>query len=256
MSDVTTAAPPLDNRWNANASFWIQIIREHRDRYRNELTDPAMLSAIGPPDKLTVLDAGCGEGYLSRRLAREGATVTGLDSSSSLIEAARQQNLSERLPITFDIGSVDALPYPDDLFDLVVCNHLMNDLREPSGSIREFGRVLRSGGRLVILMLHPCFYNNHAARAESTNGILASAYFETRSIEQAFEVDGLTSPVANIAWFRPLEYYTEHLRESGFAITSMTEPHPSQAQLAADAWWRTGFTRPLFMLITAELRAT
>jgi hypothetical protein len=130
----------------------------------------------------------------------------------------------------------------------------MNDLQDPAGPIHEFARVVRSGGRLVILMLHPCFYNRHAERAQATNGLLASSYFETRSIEQPFEVDGLTSPAAVVAWFRPLEYYTEQLRQAGFVITSLTEPHPSADQIEADPWWRNGFTRPLFMLLTAELR--
>src|SRR5882762_10163043 len=81
MSDTTTEILP--SRWDANASFWVQIIREHRDKYRNELTDRAMLKAIGEPAGLAVLDAGCGEGYLSRILASNGATVTGVDSSAS-----------------------------------------------------------------------------------------------------------------------------------------------------------------------------
>jgi len=251
MTDAATKALP--SRWDTNASYWVQIIREHRDRYRNELTDPAMLKAIGEPAGMTVLDAGCGEGYLARILARRGATVTGVDSSAKLIEAARIQTLAETLPVTFDIASVDELPYTDDTFDLVVCNHLVNDLYDPSKPISEFARVLRSGGRLIILMLHPCFYNKHAERDQATNGLIASSYFETRSIEQAFEVDGLRSPVANSAWFRPLEYYTEELRKSGFVITGLTEPHPSVEQVQADSWWRKGFTRPLFMLLTAQL---
>jgi 2-polyprenyl-3-methyl-5-hydroxy-6-metoxy-1,4-benzoquinol methylase len=82
MSDMTAQAPPLDSRWDANAAFWVQIMREHRDRYRNELTNPAVLQAIGPTDGLRVLDAGCGEGYLARLLARKGASVTGIDSSA------------------------------------------------------------------------------------------------------------------------------------------------------------------------------
>ncbi len=72
------------------------------------------------------------------------------------------------------------------------------------------------------------------------------------SIEQVFEVGSLTSPVANTAWFRPLEFYTEELRKSGFAITSLTEPHPSPEQVRKDGFWRKGFTRPLFMLIAAQ----
>ena len=102
-------------------------------------------------------------------------------------------------------------------------------------------------------MLHPCFYNKHAEREQTTNGLIAASYFDTRSIEQAFEVDGLRSPVANTAWFRPLEFYTEELRKSGFVITSLTEPHPSPEQVQADNWWRKGFTRPLFMLLVAQL---
>jgi SAM-dependent methyltransferase len=251
MSDITTDTHP--SPWDTNASFWVQIIREHRDKYRNELTDPAMLKAIGPAEDLTVLDAGCAEGYLSRILASSGATVTGVDSSARLIEAARTHNITSSLPLSFDVASVDELPYADDTFDLVVCNHLLNDLYDPSKPISEFARVLRSGGRLVILMLHPCFYNKHAERHQATNGMIASSYFEIRNIEQPFEVDGLTSPAANTAWFRPLEFYTEELRKSGFVITSLTEPHPSLEQVKADSWWRKGFTRPLFMLLIAQL---
>lgn len=184
-------------------SFWVQIIREHRDKYRNELTDPAMLRAIGDPGGLAVLDAGCGEGYLSRKLARQGATVTGIDFSANLIEAARAKSLNDTLSVSFDVGTVDDLPYENEAFDLVVCNHLMNDLRDPSKAITQFSRVLRTGGRLIILMVHPCFYNRHAERDQATNGLLASSYFDVRSIEQNFEVDGLTSPAANTAWFRP-----------------------------------------------------
>jgi 2-polyprenyl-3-methyl-5-hydroxy-6-metoxy-1,4-benzoquinol methylase len=247
-----TATEELPNRYDANASFWVQIIREHRDRYRNELTDPAMLHAIGEPAGLEILDAGCGEGYLSRILAKKGANATGIDSSTKLIEAARSQNLADVLSVSFDIGSVDDLPYPDSAFDLVVCNHLVNDLFDPRKPISEFARVLRSSGRLIILMLHPCFYNKHAERDQATNGMIASSYFDIRSVEQTFQVGGLTSPAANIAWFRPLEFYTEELRKSGFAITSLTEPHPSREQWRTDDWWRKGFTRPLFMLMTAQ----
>jgi 2-polyprenyl-3-methyl-5-hydroxy-6-metoxy-1,4-benzoquinol methylase len=201
---------------------------------------------------LEILDAGCGEGYLSRILAKKGANATGIDSSTKLIEAARSQNLADVLSVSFDIGSVDDLPYPDSAFDLVVCNHLVNDLFDPSKPISEFARVLRSSGRLIILMLHPCFYNKHAERDQATNGMIASSYFDIRSVEQTFQVGGLTSPAANIAWFRPLEFYTEELRKSGFAITSLTEPHPSPEQWRTDSWWRKGFTRPLFMLLTAQ----
>jgi SAM-dependent methyltransferase len=171
-----------------------------------------------------------------------------------LIKAARSHELTGKLPVSFDVGTVDSLPYDADSFDLVLCNHLMNDLQDPAQSLKEFARVLRAQGRVVILMLHPCFYNNHAERAEPENNLPASSYFQTRRIVQNFDVDGLQSPVANTSWLRPLESYTKALRESGFVITSLTEPHPSQQIIQEDEWWQTGFSRPLFMLLVAQLR--
>lgn len=252
---MSTRAPSISDPWEANASFWIQIIREGRDRYRTELTDPAVMDAIGSAGDRTILDAGCGEGYLSRALAKAGATVTGIDLSAPLIVAAKAAVPADGMPVRFDVGSLYDLPYKDNGFDVVVCNHAINDLREPGTAIREFARVLRPAGRLVILMLHPCFYNSHLERdlAEPARTV-AMSYFSERRIEQTFKVDGLTSPAANTAWFRPLEYYIEQLSQSSFVITGLTEPHPQAKQISDDAWWREKFIRPLFMLITAELR--
>jgi 2-polyprenyl-3-methyl-5-hydroxy-6-metoxy-1,4-benzoquinol methylase len=240
--------------YDDNAGFWVKIIREHRDRYRTTLTNPAVIGSVGPADGLSILDAGCGVGYMSRLLAERGAKVTGIDSSAELIKAARSHGQSEALPVSFDVGSVDSLPYGPGEFDVILCNHLMNDLQGPSAAIREFSRVLRSSGRLIILMLHPCFYNKHSERQNPENNLITGTYFQARSVTQNFEVDGLRSPAAYTAWLRPLEFYTETLQQSGFAIMSLTEPHPTAEMMEADEWWRTTFTRPLFMLITAQLQ--
>jgi 2-polyprenyl-3-methyl-5-hydroxy-6-metoxy-1,4-benzoquinol methylase len=237
--------------YDMNASFWVQIIREQRDKYRTTITNPAVLRAIGPADGLAILDAGCGEGYLSRMLAEKGAKVTGIDSSAELIKAARSHELANQLPVSFDVGDVNSLPCGPEEFDVVLCNHLMNDLQDPSAAIREFSRVLRDNGRLVILMLHPCFYNKHAERQNPENNLITDTYFQARSVAQHFEVDGLRSPAVYTAWLRPLEFYTETLRQYGFAITSLTEPHPTSEMMEAEEW-RSSFTRPLFMLLGAQ----
>lgn len=170
-----------ERAYNANAGFWVQIIRQDRDRYRKRLTDPAVLSVIGEARGLAVLDAGCGEGYMSRTLAEHGAKVTGIDISAELIKAAKAHEFSDELPVSFDVGSVDSLPYDAGTFDLVLCNHLLNDLEDPARAIREFARVLSEDGRIVILMLHPCFYNKHAERDQPSNNLLTATYFQARS---------------------------------------------------------------------------
>jgi Methylase involved in ubiquinone/menaquinone biosynthesis len=240
-------------RWEANTDYWIKVIRERHDRYRTELTDRAVLDAIGPCAGRWILDAGCGEGYLARGLASLGANVVGVDVCQGLIDAAKGMRSEGPGSVSFTQASVDALPFEDASFDLVVCNHLFSHLHDPSRAIREFGRVLRGGGRLVILTLHPCFYTGGSERG-ATGSVPASEYFAGRAIEQHFLVDGLESPSEITSWLRPLEFYSRTLRDAGFVIADLREPHPTDDQLENDPWWRAGFPAAIFMLLVAERR--
>ncbi|WP_018655602.1 class I SAM-dependent methyltransferase [Actinomadura flavalba] len=240
-------------RWETNAAYWVKVIRERHDRYRTELTDRAVLEAVGPCIGRDVLDAGCGEGYLARELAGRGARVTGVDAAQNLVDAAAAVPVPGPGTAEFERASVDALPYGDDAFDLVVCNHLFSHLPEPEHAIAEFGRVLRPGGRLVILTLHPCFYVADSERGALT-GIPAEQYFAQRGIDQHFLVDGMESPAMITSWLRPLEHYAGTLRDSGFVIADLREPHPTPDQLRDDPWWREAFPTALFMLLIAERR--
>jgi SAM-dependent methyltransferase len=313
VADADRATAELTRaRWEANAAYWVTVIREGRDRYRTELTDPAILDAIGPCAGLTVLDAGCGEGYLSRILASRGADVVGVDVCQGLIEAAARVSGRQRTgpdqataltagedpadapaatdhatapggrapdgvmagprsggqvtgpapgergtggtrPARFLHASVGALPLADEALDLVVCNHLFSHLHDPSGAVREFGRVLKAGGRLVILTLHPCFYTDGSEQG-AADGVPASRYFTSRGVDQHFLVDGLRSPSVITSWLRPLEYYSATLRDAGFVITDIREPRPADDLLHGDPWWRDGFPTALFILLTAERR--
>lgn len=103
-----------------------------------------------------------------------------------------------------------------------------------------------------MLMLHPCFYGAHRDRGLPRTYPSPEEYFRVRTVEQEFKVAGITSPAKVRMWFRPLKDYVSQLCKAGFYITSLTEPHPSAEQLAADSWWRENMVRPLFMLIVAE----
>jgi len=249
-----TTAPATDAsaRWEDNAEFWVRIIREHRDRYRTELTDQAVFAAAGSCQGLDVLDVGCGEGYMTREIARRGARqATGIDKSPALIAAARSGSAGQQ-GIRFGEADAAALPFGESSYDMAVANHVLNDLPDITGPVGELARVLRPGGRLVALMLHPCFYGHRAERQAIRRSLPVADYFAPRAIEQHFEVDGITSPAPTTTWVRPLEAYTEAITCSDLRITSLTEPHPSDAQLAASQWWRENFPRPLFLLITAR----
>jgi SAM-dependent methyltransferase len=241
--------------YTANTDFWVRIIREGLDPYRVGLTNAAVLDAAGEVDGLSVLDGGCAEGYMARELARRGAKAVGIDSCEPLIAAARKRAEQEYLPIDFTTGDLAAIPADDDAFDLSVLNHVVQDLEDPEPVFAELGRVIRVGGRLVIMMLHPCFYTSARAEREARIGHpMPAEYFSVRSMRQPFEVAGITGPAPVTVWLRPLEAYTRLLFDHGFVVTGLSEPHPSQEQLASDPWWTDNFARPLFLLIMAERR--
>lgn len=82
-----------------------------------------------------VLDVGCGTGELSRVLAAEcPGEVIGCDADPDLLEIA-----GEHVPVV--AGDALHLPFPDDAFDLVVCQALLINLPEPAAALREFARV-------------------------------------------------------------------------------------------------------------------
>jgi SAM-dependent methyltransferase len=96
----------------------------------------------------TVLDAACGEGYGSALLAAAAARVTGVDLSPEAVAHARDRY---RLPnLSFEEADCRHLPFGDDAFDAVVSFETLEHLDDHDGLLREFRRVLRPGGFLLI----------------------------------------------------------------------------------------------------------
>ena len=97
-----------------------------------------------------VLDIACGTGNVTIALARRGAMVTGLDMMPHLLEEARARAASEGLPIRFDEGFAETLPYPDGSFDVLVSMFGIMFSPLPATVASEMARVLRPGGRLAL----------------------------------------------------------------------------------------------------------
>jgi ubiquinone/menaquinone biosynthesis C-methylase UbiE len=103
--------------------------------------------SVGPMDR--VLDVGCGTGALLDQLSRSHlqARLTGVDPVPEMLAVART-----RLPADVDLreGWAEQLPFPDGSFDVVVSCNMFHYIRKPIAALQEMGRVLRSGGELVI----------------------------------------------------------------------------------------------------------
>jgi SAM-dependent methyltransferase len=116
------------------ASTWASSTRQ----FIAPLLDAA---EIGP--NMSILDVGCGPGYVSAAAAECGATAVGLDFSAAMVAIAR-----EKYPrITFHEGDAQNLPFNNATFDRVVANFALLHLAEPERAFAEAFRVLRRGGK-------------------------------------------------------------------------------------------------------------
>jgi tellurite methyltransferase len=103
---------------------------------------------------MRVLDAGCGYGRNLVHLLREGCEIFALDGDADGVEHVRQlsASLNTGLPAeNFQVGSIERMPFPDNLADVVLCNsvlHFARDERHFETMLRELWRVLRPGGLL------------------------------------------------------------------------------------------------------------
>jgi len=100
---------------------------------------------------LEALDAGCGTGFLSFELAARGHRVTGVDFAPAMIAEARRKAAERGLSVRFEEGDAEQLPFPAASLDLVISRHVLWTLPHPEAAIDEWKRVLRPGGRLVIV---------------------------------------------------------------------------------------------------------
>jgi 2-polyprenyl-6-hydroxyphenyl methylase/3-demethylubiquinone-9 3-methyltransferase len=98
--------------------------------------------SLGPP--LRVLDVGCGGGFLSNRLAREGHTVTGIDRSVSSLQVARRYDVTGR--VAYHVADALALPFADGTFDVVAAMDFLEHVEQPALVVAEAARVLAPGG--------------------------------------------------------------------------------------------------------------
>ncbi|MDN4525993.1 class I SAM-dependent methyltransferase [Fictibacillus sp. NE201] len=117
----------------------------------------AIDSLIEQTDGMKMLDAGCGAGYLSRFLARRGASVTSIDYSKKMLEIAKGKTPKE-LDIIFHHGNCERLNFLDDCaFDIIVSNMVIQDLADYEAALSEMLLLLKNGGYFVFSILHPCF---------------------------------------------------------------------------------------------------
>jgi ubiquinone/menaquinone biosynthesis C-methylase UbiE len=228
--------------WEEMAAWWDEAQGDEGDLWHRTLIDPILLWVLGSVKGQRVLDLACGNGYLSRKLARSGARVTGVDASAPIIALARAREDQEPLGVAYHVADATRMDMLEDgTFDVVMSNMALMDMPDAEGVLRETARVLREDGRLVASLPHPCF----AVGASRSGWAVEEFDPETtvwRKVSRYREVfqhsiiwrDESVGEWYTSGYHRPLSWYFRALRRAGFVVSTFEEPEPTKEFLAEE----------------------
>lgn len=140
----------ITDYWNSVAEEYSNYICEDLNGENGELFADILEDNAPYKDKISCLDLGCGPGFCSVLLAKAGYNVTALDCSESMLNAAKSNFEKFGVNAKLIQGDVHKLEFNSGSFDYIVARNLVWNLEDPKKAYKEWFRVLKKDGRLLI----------------------------------------------------------------------------------------------------------
>jgi len=152
MAEETVNEDRILRTWRCNAAPWTEAVRERRIASRREVTDAAIVDAVMNRAPRTVLDVGCGEGWLARALAQRDVSVLGVDVVPELVAAAQRAGGGEFRVLPYEALTPEAV---GTRADVAVCNFSLLGETSVQAVFAAVPRLLTAGGAFIVQTLHP-----------------------------------------------------------------------------------------------------
>jgi SAM-dependent methyltransferase len=216
--------------WDKLGPWWDASVGDG-DYFHQAFVFPGIEKLLDLQGKDVILDAGCGNGALSRLLAKKGAEVLGVDFSSTLIKQAR-----ERSPgIHFEEMDLTNKPQLEKLkkFDRVVCSMVLHDMSNILPFFASLRHLLKPNGSFVFSIPHPCF-NSPSVQFEPPNGLTIKKYIRLETSKLKSKPG---QPIEQLVFQRPMQEYFRHLTNQGMVMNGFEEPCVDPKTLPKDSLW-------------------
>ncbi len=236
MSSVTNSQNIRE--WDEKTKFILGRVTDEGDFYRKHFLNPALFSLLGNVKGKTVLDAGCGEGYLCRLLAKRGAEVTGLEPADGLIGSAIGREKKEKLGITYIKEDLSKWKSGQKNFDIIVSNMVFMDIPDFKPAIKNCIAALKPKGVFVFSISHPCF-DSEGKWEENEPYVKVGKYFEHYSIQNYI----------GYSFHRTLSEYLNFVIEEGCVIKKVLEPGLPPAIAGSDTKYIRDRNIPNFIVV-------
>jgi ubiquinone/menaquinone biosynthesis C-methylase UbiE len=136
--------------------LFYELVEQHR--YEKEWHIPEA-AGFNQAKNLSVLEVGCGLGTDGAQFAKAGADYTGIDLTEAAVDLARHRFELFNLQGTFRIADAERLDFSDNSFDIVYSHGVLHHTPDTASAIREIHRVLKPGGRALVMLYHRDSYN-------------------------------------------------------------------------------------------------
>jgi 2-polyprenyl-3-methyl-5-hydroxy-6-metoxy-1,4-benzoquinol methylase len=215
--DPLSEAKIVDS-WGKNAPAWTTAVREGQIESRELVTNRAIVDAILSRSPHSVLDIGCGEGWLAREIAAKGIHVVGVDVVPGLIEQAQRAGGGDFRVASYEEIAAGKLRVS---VDVIVCNFALLGKASVEGVFRTAPLLLNSHGSFIVQTLHPVVACGNSPYQDGwREGSWAG-----------FGCD-FTDPAP--WYFRTLASWIKLFLDSGFRLLEMREPiHPKTQKPAS-----------------------
>jgi SAM-dependent methyltransferase len=217
--------PARSASWDGVADWYAGWVGRDGSWYHRNLAVPLLLELLELGRNERLADLGCGPGILAPPVRKAGAQMVGVDLSPRLIELAQRNH--GRLA-HFLVGDATALPDVPELkagsFDAASFMLSIQDIDPLEAAVGSAARLLKRGGRLGVVMLHPCFRIPRQSGWGFDEGrALHYRRVDSYTTELAVPMQPYGKGRTTRSYHRPLSAYFTALRRAGLAVTGLRE---------------------------------
>lgn len=218
-------------------------------KIQKQVLGDAILSSLQATGHKLVLDAACGNGWLTKLLADQGFIVQGCDNSKPLLDEARRLYPN----LQFDEADLtQSLPYSENYFNAIVLNMAIIDVPDVDQTLKNLHRVLKPGGTLIMTLPHPDYTYPVAVWKRDIMGWLLGK--KPKLILRTKPTAETKIDTGSFATFwRPLDYYSNSAAACGLALLNKVEIKPKKDSSEFDLNYQL-YRYPLLLLLEFKKR--
>ncbi|MBI5530045.1 MAG: class I SAM-dependent methyltransferase [Candidatus Doudnabacteria bacterium] len=214
--------------WGKVAGWYNQLLEEGEDTYQEKVIKPNLLRLLNISPGENIIDIGCGQGYFSRELAKAGAKVLGVDIGAELISLAKTQSGKNESYLVLSAEKLNGIA--DNRFDAAICILALQNMKNLPAAIGEMSRVLKPGGRAVLVLNHPTFRvpgasnwdydEKQKVQYRRIDGYMSEI---TQAVDMTQGVKEMRNKKFTYSFHHPLQVYFKAFYKSGLVVSRLEE---------------------------------